>query len=99
MSLFDGAEWSNLVSEVSLDPEAPSEPKEDLEGVAVVVRSSSDREVVCTPDSTLLGVPRVVLASRVGVRVPSYMYSESSSSSKPITCRHKGAIDFERPLK
>lgn len=54
---FDPIEWANSASKAFSEPDAHSEPKKDLEGVTVSVRSLSDREVVTTSDATILGVP------------------------------------------
>ena len=93
----------------SAEPEASSDhdtPKEtgvpslflaDPEGVPVSVLSSSDWEVVTTPDATFLGVTLGARAAREGVEVPGGTYSGSRSSSEPMIMRVDGATDFDRP--
>ena len=79
------------------DQDAPSSFVADPEGVPVCVRSSSDWEVVTTPDATFLGVALGARAARAGVEVPGGTYSVSRSSSEPMTMRADGATDFDRP--
>ena len=74
--------------ETSAEPEASSDhetPKEldapsslvtNPEGVPVSVRSSSDWEVVTTPDATFLGVALVARAAPDGVEVSGGTYSD-----------------------
>ena len=60
------------------------------------MRSYSDWEEVTAPDATFLGVALAPRAARDGVAVPRGTYSESRSSSQPITRREDGATDFDR---
>ena len=79
------------------EPNAPSSFFADLEDVPVSVHSSSDWEVVTTPDATFLGVALGARAAREGVEVPGGTYSGSRSSSEPMTMRADGATDLDRP--
>ena len=76
--------------------DAPSSLVADPEGMPVSVRSSSDWEVVTTPDATCLGVSVAAHAAWDGVEVPKGTYSGSRSSSEPITRRTDGATYFDR---
>ena len=69
----------------------------DLEGVPVSVHSSSDWEVVTTPDVAFLGVALAARAARDGVEVPRGTYSGSHSSSERMTMQGDGTMDFDRP--
>ena len=72
--------------EASSDQDTPKEPDAlssfvaDPEGVPVSVHSSSDWEVVATPDATFLGVALGARAAREGVEVPEGTYLGSHSS-------------------
>lgn len=77
MASFDRIEWDDSEPESSSEPEAQSEPEADPYDVPISMRSSSDWEAVNTPDATFLGVHQLVLAARIGVRVPSGTYSWS----------------------
>ena len=55
--------------ETPKEPDAPSSFVADPEDVPVSVRSSSDWEVVTTPDATFLGVALGTCAARKGVEV------------------------------
>ena len=77
------------------DPDAPSSFVADPEGVPVSVCSSSDWEVVTTPDATVLGVALGARAAREGAEVPGGTYSGSRSSSEPLIKRAGGATDFD----
>ena len=79
------------------EPDAPSSFVADPEGVPVSVRSSSDWEVVTTPDATFLGVALGARAARVGVEVPGGTYSGSRSSSEPMNRRADGVTEFDHP--
>ena len=89
--------------EASCDHDTPKEPDTsssfvaDPEGVPVSLRSSSDWEVVTTPDATFLGVALGARAAREGVEVSGGTYSGSRSSSEPMTMRADEATDFVRP--
>ena len=89
--------------EASSDHDAPKEPDTpssfvaDPEGVPVSVRSSSDWEVVTTPDATFLGVALGARAAREGVEVLEGTYLGSRSSSQPIIMGADRAKDFDRP--
>ena len=52
------------------EPDAPSSLLADQDGVPVSVRSSSDWEVVTTPDATVLGVALGARAAWEGAEVP-----------------------------
>ena len=56
------------------EPNAPSSFFADLEDVPVSVHSSSDWEVVTTPDATFLGVALGARAAREGVEVSGGTY-------------------------
>ena len=83
--------------DIPKEPDAPSSFVADPEGVLVSVRSSSDWEVVTTPDATILGVALSARAAREGAEVPRGTYSGSRSSSEPMIKRVDGATDFDRP--
>ena len=42
VALFDHVEWYKSEPEAFSEPDAPSKPEEDLDGVSVSMRSSSD---------------------------------------------------------
>ena len=71
--------------ETPKEQDAPSSLVDDLEGVPISVRSSSDWEAVTTPDATFLGVALAARASHDRVEVPGGTYSGSRSSSEPMT--------------
>ena len=79
------------------EPDALSSFVADPEGVPVSVRSSSDWEVVTTPEATFLGVDLGARTTQEGVEVPWGTYSGSRSSSEPMTMRADGATHFDRP--
>ena len=79
------------------EPDAPSSFVADPEGVPVSVRSSSDWEVVTTPDATVLGVALGARAAREGAEVLGGTYSGSRSSSEPMIKRAYGETNFDRP--
>ena len=83
--------------ETPQEPDAPSSLGADPEGVSFSVRSSSDWEVVTTPDATFLGVALVARAARDGVEVLRGTYSGSRSSSEPMTRRADRLTDFDGP--
>ena len=83
--------------ETPKEPDASSSLVVDPEGVPVSVLSSSDWEVVTTPDATFLGAALAARAARDGVEVPGGTYLRSHSLSKPMTRRADGATNFDRP--
>ena len=90
--------------EASFNHETPKEPDapylwvSDPKGVSVSVSSSSDSEAMTMPDDTFFGMALGACATQDGVKVPEGKYSESRSSSKPMTRRADGETDFDRPL-
>lgn len=97
---FDPVELAILTMEAFLDPDAFSEPKADSTRCVVHCALLIRLEAVTTPDTTCLGMPRVVLAARVGVKVSVGTYSGSRSSfDEPIIILHEGATDLGRPLE
>lgn len=56
--------------DASSETDAPLETTENPDSVQISVCSLLEREVVTSLDENFVGVPRVVLPTRVGVRVP-----------------------------
>lgn len=107
VSLTDEAVWTGAAGivgtfeadassylEASSEPDDPSEPAADRDGVPVSVPFSSYLEAMTTSNTTFVGVPRVILAAHVDVWVTGGTYFGSSSLSKPIISRCEGVPDF-----